>query len=101
MELKDFLSKPERSRTRQVNYGNAWTKEAPFPRYGVFWLEKTGELIAAVMPDKEVEIIGTLKTHKEVERFMTNWRIDMDRPNSLGILTRRSALISSIDQIKL
>jgi hypothetical protein len=100
MDLKDFMSKPERARSRQVTYGDAWTKVEPFPRYRVSWIERTGELFAVVMPDKDVEIIGIFKTRKEVDRFMGNWKIDMDRPDSLGILTRRAALLSSLDQLK-
>ena len=70
-----WIWEPERARSGEVDFGCWWmlAPDRPFPRWGVSWIEATGELYARDLGTDRYIVLGQHGSREEVEEAMSGW----------------------------
>jgi hypothetical protein len=110
MDIEEFYSADERRRqSAEVELGTNWF-DAKGSRYELSWVEDTGELYVMLelfpevdtwtpFGDIEVEqipvdrvlvmVVGYIPTLEDVERILSGWPAEMERPNGISWVAER------------
>lgn len=94
-----YAGRPDRERSREVDFGVMWRSLETWPHYRVTWVEATGEVIAVCLSgpglgraEGPVEVLGVVSEERGpngIEDKLDGWVDVIHDVNSLGWVRER------------